>query len=96
MEYSFGGDAKHARTEEEKALFAALEAQGPVIEAAMEEEDFATAMATLALLRTPIDAFFEGVQINTDNQILRRNRLNLLSEIRTLCLGVADLTRIEG
>ncbi len=96
VEYSFGADAKHARTDEERALFAALEAQGPAIERAMAEEDFATAMATLALLRTPIDAFFEAVQINTDNQIVRRNRLNLLSRIRALCLGVADLTRIEG
>lgn len=96
VEYSFGADAKHARTDEEKALFAALDQQEPAIEEAMKAEDFATAMATLARLRAPIDAFFEAVQINTDNQIVRRNRLNLLSRIRTLCLGVADLTRIEG
>ena len=54
------------------------------------------AMQALADLRMPIDAFFEAVQINTDNQILRRNRLNLLSSIRGLCLDVADLTRIDG
>lgn len=96
VEYSFGADAKHAKADEEKALFAALDQQGPVIEAAMKDEDFAAAMESLALLRTPIDAFFEAVQINTDNQILRRNRLNLLSQIRQLCLGVADLNRIEG
>ncbi|SPJ25752.1 glycine--tRNA ligase subunit beta [Palleronia abyssalis] len=96
VEYSFGADAKHAHTDEERALFAALDAQEPVIQKAMAEEDFTTAMTTLALLRTPIDAFFESVQINADNQILRRNRLNLLSRIRDLCLGVADLTRIEG
>ncbi len=96
VEYSFGADPQHARTDEERALFAALDQQAPVIAQAMENEDFATAMATLALLRTPIDAFFEAVQINTDNQILRRNRLNLLSRIRSLCLGVADLTRLEG
>jgi len=36
------------------------------------------------------------VQVNADSQIIRRNRLNLLSRIRALCLGVADLTRIEG
>jgi glycyl-tRNA synthetase beta chain len=36
------------------------------------------------------------VQINTDNQILRRNRLNLLHRIRDHLPGVADLTRIEG
>ena len=96
VEYSFGADAKHAHTDEERALFAALDQQEPLIEKAMADEDFATAMTSLALLRTPIDAFFESVQINADNQILRRNRLNLLSRIRTLCLGVADLTRIEG
>ena len=62
----------------------------------MAQEDFAAAMQALADLRMPIDAFFEAVQINTDNQILRRNRLNLLSRIRGLCLDVADLTRIDG
>ncbi|WP_375261302.1 glycine--tRNA ligase subunit beta [Palleronia sp.] len=96
VEYSFGADARHAHTDEERALFAALDQQEPVIQKAMAEEDFATAMTTLALLRTPIDAVFESVQSNTDTPILRRNRLNLLSRIRTLCLGVADLTRIEG
>ncbi|SFG80096.1 glycyl-tRNA synthetase beta chain [Palleronia marisminoris] len=96
VEYSFGADAKHAHTDEERALFAALDQQEPVIEKAMTDEDFGAAMTSLALLRPPIDVFFESVQINADNQILRRNRLNLLSRIRTLCLGVADLTRIEG
>ena len=47
-------------------------------------------------MRAPLDAFFEAVQVNTDHQIIRRNRLNLLAEMRKLCLGVADLTRIKG
>ncbi len=96
VEYSFGADAKFADTDEERALFAALDAEGPKIEAAMRDEDFAAAMTSLAALRAPIDAFFEGVQVNADTQIVRRNRLNLLSRIRGLCLDVADLTRVEG
>ena len=40
--------------------------------------------------------FAEAVQINTDNAILRRNRLNLLHRIRATCAQVADLTRREG
>jgi len=36
------------------------------------------------------------VQVNDTNPILRRNRLNLLSRIRSICLSVADLTRIDG
>ncbi len=62
----------------------------------MEAEDFAAAMAAMAALRGPIDAFFEAVQVNSDNQVVRRNRLNLLSRIRQICLQVADLTRVEG
>jgi glycyl-tRNA synthetase beta chain len=50
----------------------------------------------MARLRGPIDAFFEAVQVNSDNDIVRRNRLCLLHKIRTICGGVADLTRIEG
>ncbi len=96
VEYSYGGDVKFAETEEERALFAALVAEGPAIETALKAEDFAAAMSGMAGLRAPIDAFFEAVQVNSDNQTVRRNRLNLLSDIRKLVGSVADLTRVEG
>ncbi len=96
VEYSFGPDPKLAEGPEEKALFDALDAADAAIAPAMEAEDFTTAMRAMAGLRAPIDAFFEAVQINTDNQIVRRNRLNLLHRIRATCLSVADLTRLEG
>ena len=53
-------------------------------------------MRGMASLRAPIDAFFEAVQINTDNQVLRRNRLNLLSRIREAGRLIADFGKIEG
>ncbi|WP_282025560.1 glycine--tRNA ligase subunit beta [Limimaricola cinnabarinus] len=96
VEYSFGADAKFAESAEEKALFLALDGAQPKIDDAMAREDFGAAMAAMASLRAPIDAFFEAVQVNSDNQVLRRNRLNLLSRIRTTCGAVADLTKIEG
>lgn len=96
VEYSFGADAKFAESDVEKTLFAALDAQAPKIEASMKSEDFGAAMIGMANLRAPIDAFFEGVQVNSDNQVVRRNRLNLLSRIRQICLLVADLSKIEG
>jgi glycyl-tRNA synthetase beta chain len=68
----------------------------PTITSAMETQDFTTAMSAMASLRSPIDAFFEATQINAENDTVRRNRLNLLSRIRTLCSSVADLTKIEG
>ena len=96
VEYSYGADAKFAETAEERALFAALDAADTTIAPSMKAEDFAKAMHAMAALRAPIDAFFTAVQVNADNPIIRRNRLNLLSRIRAICLGVADLTKIEG
>ncbi|MEP2886895.1 MAG: glycine--tRNA ligase subunit beta [Lentilitoribacter sp.] len=96
VEYSYGADVKFAETDEERNLFAALDTSEAKINPAMETQDFATAMSAMATLRGPIDAFFEGVQINAENATVRRNRLNLLSRIRTICSSVADLTKIEG
>ncbi|RBO51387.1 glycine--tRNA ligase subunit beta [Rhodovulum sp. BSW8] len=96
VEYSFGADRKFADDPAEAALFDALDAAEAAIGPAMEAEDFAKAMAAMAALRAPIDAFFEAVQVNSDNEIIRRNRLNLLHRIRATCGSVADLTRIDG
>ncbi len=96
VEYSFGADAKFAETEEERALFAALTEAEPEVAAALKSDDFAAVMSALANLRAPIDAFFEAVQVNSDNQIVRRNRLNMLGQIRRIGLSAADLTRVEG
>lgn len=96
VEYSFGADPKFAESDEERALFNALDVAEQAIGPAMKAEDFAAAMGAMAQLRAPIDAFFTAVQINTDNQVVRRNRLNLLHRIRAICAGVADLTKVEG
>ncbi|UWQ61703.1 glycine--tRNA ligase subunit beta [Leisingera caerulea] len=96
VEYSYGADRKFAEDETEKALFDALEAGGAAISPAIEAEDFAAAMRGMAALRAPVDAFFEAVQVNAENEVLRRNRLNLLSQIRQVCGQVADLTKVEG
>lgn len=96
VEYSYGADPKFAEDPAEKALFAALDAADAKIAPAMEAEDFSTAMTAMAALRGPIDQFFTDVQVNAESAVLRRNRLNLLSRIRKICLSVADLTKIEG
>jgi len=96
VEYSYGADPKFAETGAERALFAALDQAEAAITPALQSEDFAAAMAAMAALRAPIDAFFTDVQVNSDNPVLRRNRLNLLHRIRSVCGQVADLARIEG
>ena len=96
VEYRYGADAKFAEDASETALFEALGTVRERVTPALAAEDFATAMGAMATLRAPIDAFFESVQINADNQVTRRNRLNLLHEIVEICGQIADLTRLEG
>ncbi len=96
VEYSFGPDPRLAEPGAEAALFEALDREGRAISSAIEAEDFASAMRGMASLRPAVDAFFEAVQVNADNQTIRRNRLNLLHRIRTICGEVADLSRLAG
>ncbi len=96
VEYRYGADAKFAETEAERDLFAALGTAREAASAARARGDFAAALSAMAELRGPIDGFFDTVQVNAENEIIRRNRLNMLHEITDICASVADLSRVEG
>ncbi|MBN2752003.1 MAG: glycine--tRNA ligase subunit beta [Rhodospirillaceae bacterium] len=82
--------------DEETALSAALDRAIPDSAGYLEQEDFTAAMAALACLRAPVDAFFERVTVNADDPRLRINRLRLLSRIGAAMESVADFSRLEG
>ncbi len=84
------------KQDEEKALHAALEKAAPEATSALEKEDFAGAMRALSKLRGPVDAFFDKVTVNADDQLIRANRLRLLAQIRDALNRVADFSKIEG
>jgi glycyl-tRNA synthetase beta chain len=81
---------------EELALRTALDAAEPKAAAALSVEDFEGAMAALASLRAPIDAFFEGVMVNDPDPANRAFRLGLLARFRDAVTQVADFSKIEG
>ena len=80
----------------EKDLFAALKHGESAAGAALQQEDFSAAMSALSKLRGPIDAFFDRVTVNADDVAVRKNRLYLLSQIRSVLGQVADFTKIES
>jgi glycyl-tRNA synthetase beta chain len=96
VEYSGAPDPKFAELDEERALFAALDAAEPAIATALAAEDFAAAMAAMAKLRSVIDSFFDKVTVNAENAITRRNRLRLLTRIRGVMRQVAVWDAIAG
>jgi len=85
-----------APEDQERALIAAVNTVKGEAQQALVAENFEAAMAALATLRAPIDAFFEHVTVNSEDAALRRNRLFLLSQIRTAVRAVADFDRIAG
>jgi len=89
-------DMKQLKEPEEKALEKAIGEATEAAGNAVRKEDFAAAMAAMAKLRAPVDAFFEKVTVNADDAKVRVNRLNLLAQIRSATRTVADFARIEG
>ena len=83
-------------TDADVALLAALDAAEPAASAAVADERFTDAMAALASLRAPIDAFFEGVMVNDPDGAVRAYRLGLLARFTGAVHGVADFSKIEG
>lgn len=96
ISYAGPADAGALVEAEEKALHAALAEVRQAANSALKAEDFAGAMAALARLRRPVDAFFDKVTVNTDQPAIRINRLKLLAEIGAAMGEVADFARIEG
>jgi glycyl-tRNA synthetase beta chain len=83
--------------EAERDLSTAIDEVGPDVDKALEKEDFRGAMSALARLRRPLDAFFEQVKVNIDDNVaLRRNRLFLLDRVRSTMGRIADFSKIEG
>ena len=80
----------------EKALMDALDTAEPLADAAVAAENFTAAMAALATLRAPIDAFFETVTVNDPDGEKRAARLGLLDRFRAAVHKVADFSRIES
>jgi glycyl-tRNA synthetase beta chain len=81
---------------EEARLIEALDSAEPRARAAVEAEDFEGAMAALASLRAPVDAFFDKVTVNDPDPAKREARLALLARMRDAVHRVADFARIEG
>lgn len=81
---------------EEGVLKDALAATASTSHRAVEKGDFEAAMQALATLRGPIDAFFDAVLVNAEDEVVRANRLALLEGVRREIGAIADLSKIEG
>jgi glycyl-tRNA synthetase beta chain len=80
----------------EQALFAAMGSVLPQADAQFDAGDYTASLQTLAVLRAPVDAFFDGVMVNAEEPALRLNRLGLLKALHAAMNRVADLSRLAA
>ncbi|MCM2321156.1 MAG: glycine--tRNA ligase subunit beta [Pseudomonas sp.] len=76
----------------EQALATAVAAAAEAVAPLAEARNYRAALERLASLRTPVDAFFDSVLVNADDAAVRANRYALLTQLRGLFLGVADIS----
>jgi glycyl-tRNA synthetase beta chain len=81
---------------QERALFDALRAASRDATPRFERGDFTGYLKTFAVLKSPVDAFFDSVMVMAEDQVLRRNRLALLEDLRREMNRVADLSKLAA
>ncbi len=87
-------DLLHEQAEQD--LFAALQRFVPEANAQFDAGDYTASLQTLAVLRAPVDAFFDDVMVNSEQLDLRLNRQGLLTVLHNAMNRVADLARLAA
>jgi glycyl-tRNA synthetase beta chain len=78
----------------ERNLFDALQKTSAHAKPLFERGDYSAYLKSFAVLKSPVDAFFDAVMVMADEPELRQNRLALLSELRTEMNRVADISKL--
>ena len=89
-------DASLLKEDAETALNNTLATVKPQADAAFDRGDYTASLQALAALKTPVDAFFDGVMVNADDAALRNNRLGLLATLHAAMNRVADISRLAS
>jgi glycyl-tRNA synthetase beta chain len=80
----------------EKSLHAAMQTVLPTAQALFDAGDYTASLQVLAVLRAPVDAFFDGVMVNAEQLDVRLNRLGLLKTLHLAMNRVADLSKLAA
>jgi glycyl-tRNA synthetase beta chain len=92
---SFGSaERKELKEAAEISLFDALQKATGRANPLFESGDYAGYLKTFAVLKTPVDAFFDKVMVMAEQKALRQNRLALLADLRKAMNRVADISKL--
>jgi glycyl-tRNA synthetase beta chain len=80
----------------EQSLHLSLSTIAPKARVTFEAGDFTASLLALAALRAPVDAFFDNVMVNAEDEKLRANRLALLAQLQQAMNRVADISKLAA
>lgn len=80
----------------EKALYQALADTKPKADQLFEAGDYTASLQALAVLKAPVDTFFDEVMVNAEDPALKANRLGLLATLHQAMNRVADLSKLAS
>ena len=80
----------------EITLLAAAESARADIQPLLAGHDYSLALSRLAQLGESVDAFFDNVMVNTEDEALRNSRLALLAMLSTQFLKIADISKLQS
>jgi glycyl-tRNA synthetase beta chain len=78
----------------ESALFEAINTLKVQTSPLIQQGKYQEALILLAALQLPVDAFFDNVMVMTDDEALRKNRINLLCQLNALFMQIADVSKL--
>jgi glycyl-tRNA synthetase beta chain len=72
-------------------LFEKISTLLPLTAPLIESRQYDLALKQLAVIKPEVDAFFETVMVNVEEEAIRKNRIHLLLSLRNLFVKIADL-----
>ncbi len=79
----------------EKILFEKINALQPLTTPLIQARQYDVALKHLATIKPEVDAFFESVMVNVDDEAVRKNRMHLLLSLRNLFVKIADISLLS-
>jgi glycyl-tRNA synthetase beta chain len=89
-------DPKLLQEPAERALFDALKNASAAATPLFERGDYTGYLKTFAVLKAPVDAFFDGVMVMAEDAALRRNRMALLADLQREMNRIADIAKLAA
>jgi len=80
----------------ERALFEALTAASQRATPLLKQGDFTGYLKSFAVLKSPVDAFFDSIMVMVEDSALRKSRLALLADLRKQMNRVADISKLAA